>query len=435
VTDKFAATPPPSAARTEMSGYDILVLDAGNKQSLASVQSLGQAGLRVAVGESLAECGLSRPPLAFRSRYSARNLELPPMTGSGQEFGDAVVEFVRQHPTRVILPTGDSAIGILRSRREELAALGCTLALASNAALDIANDKDRTLALAASLGIAYPRTMRIDSLDGMPAMLAEFGFPFVIKPTSSWTEQSTDRLYPVDVVNEAEAFAIAEKILAAGAGVLAQQWACGLREGVSLFVVDGEILASCAHVAHRTNPALGGVSVMRESIPIQPDIYDSSVSLVKAIGLTGPCEVEFRRDAANQPLLMEVNARLAGTIENAVHSGVDFPQMIWRWATGAPVERCPGYQTGVRTRWLRGELRWLRDNRGRYGRPDTVSQARALWIFGSEFLKTHHYDGIDPHDLGPSALELWTMIRAARKPRDTQSSAKNLRSKGVKRVD
>ncbi len=60
--------------------------------------------------------------------------------------------------------------------------------------------------------------------------------------------------------------------------------------------------------------------------------------LVKAIGLDGLCEVEFRRDLSNHPYLMEINARLAGTIENAVRAGVDFPLLLWQWATGQPVD-------------------------------------------------------------------------------------------------
>jgi hypothetical protein len=57
--------------------YDVLVLDAATRQSLASVRSLGRAGLRVAAGERFAECDPRLPVLAFRSRYSARNVMLP----------------------------------------------------------------------------------------------------------------------------------------------------------------------------------------------------------------------------------------------------------------------------------------------------------------------------------------------------------------------
>ena len=74
---------------------------------------------------------------------------------------------------------------------------------------------------------------------------------------------------------------------------------------------------------------------MRESIPVSKELLNTAVSLATAIGMEGACEVEFRRDASGRPLLMEINARLAGTLENAIHSGVNFPLMIWQWGDRA----------------------------------------------------------------------------------------------------
>ena len=159
-------------------------------------------------------------------------------------------------------------------------------------------------------------------------------------------------------------------MLDAGTGALAQEVARGSREAVIMFIADGEIHASFAYSALRTSPALGGASVLRETMPIPADLHDLSVRLVTAIGMQGLCEVEFRRDLAGLPLLMEVNARLVGGIETARRAGVDFPLMIWQWATGNPVDRVQSYRSGLRTRWLRGDMRWLMNNRGRAGRPD-----------------------------------------------------------------
>lgn len=395
--------------------YDILILDAGAKQSLSAARSLGRAGVRVAMAECVSDCGPTGTALGFRSRYSLENVMLPDIADGADEFGAAVTEFVRQNPTRVILPTGDGSIGALTPWREKLAALGCVLALAPTPALEIANDKDRTLEIAGRLGIAAPKTIGVANADDLPAVIAELGFPFVIKPTSSWTDEATERLYPVDVIDEAEARSSTEKILAAGAGVLAQQFAPGLREGVTLFVVDGEVKASCGHAAYRTSPQLGGASAVRKSIQVPRDLYEASVSLVTAIGLEGPCEVEYRRDSRGRPLLMEVNARLAGTLENALHSGVDIPLLIWQWAADLPLKRVDGYKTGVRTRWLKGDVRWLLDNRVRAGRPDSVSAARAAWAFGKEFVTTVHYDSFDLRDLGPVRIELQTMAAALKR--------------------
>lgn len=414
-----------------LDSYDILIFDAAYKQSLVSARSLGRAGLRVAMAESYAEYDPALPVPAFRSRHSSRNVVLPSYAADPAAFGSAVVDFVREHPTRVVLPTGDGVIEAVAPYRARLAELGCTLALAPDCALEIANDKDRTLELARKLGIDQPKTMRIDSIGDLPAVLAEFAFPFVLKPNTSWSGQAERRLVPAEVVNEAEAADVTGEYLAAGASVLAQEWACGRREGVTLFSAGGEVMASCAHVAYRTSPALGGASVMRESIPIPADIYRPALELVAAIGLEGVCEVEFRRDAAGRPLLMEVNARLAGTIENAARSGVDFPLLIWQWAAGLPVDRIEGYRTGVRTRWLHGDLRWLRDNQGRVGRPDSVSRSRAVWTFASEFARTRHYDCFDPHDPRPFLADLRNTAAIVLKSRNPRTPSAGPGPKGV----
>ena len=344
-------------------GYDILVLDAASRQSLASVRSLGRAGLRVAMGESSAECRPPVPVLSFTSRYCARTVVLPNLITDVPGFGAAVVDFVRQHPTRVVLPTADGAIGAMMPWREELAQLGCVLALAPQSALEIANDKDRTLEVARRLGIAYPRTKRIDSVEGLPGLLAEFPFPFVLKPTSSWRRGSVDQLYPTEVINEEEATQLTEKFVTAGAGVLAQQWASGLREGVTMFVVNGEIRAACAHAAIRTSPPLGGASVMRQSIPI-------------------PRTSTPPRWRWSRPLAWRASARSStGGMRKAALGS-------WRLTPGSPGRsrtRCirrrlpaddlavgdraagqPG--GGVQDRrpdpWLHGDMRWLRDNYG-----------------------------------------------------------------------
>ena len=392
--------------------YDILILDAEHKQSLAAARSLGRAGLRVALGESLVQYR-ARPPLpAFCSRYCARTLVLPSYADDPAGYAAGVIEFVRANPTAVILPAGDATCVTLMPFRQQFADLGTVLALPPDPALEIALDKDRTLEIARELGIAYPSSVHIGGIEDVAVAIAEFGFPFVLKPTVSWTGK--DRALPVEVIDKPEATETAGRFLADGA-VLAQQWVPGRREGVTLFIADGEVAASCGHVEYRTTPLLGGVSVLRESAKTAPDIYDAAVRLATAIGIEGLCEVEFRRDAAGRPLLMEVNPRLPGTLNISILSGVDFPQLIWQLATGRPVTRVAAYRAGIRMRWLHGDLRWLRDNHSRAGRPDSVSRARGIWTFVSEFARTRHYDYVDLRDMRPAIAEARYSIAVIRK--------------------
>ncbi len=108
-------------------------------------------------------------------------------------------------------------------------------------------------------------------------MLAEFTFPFVLKPTVSWTGQSDRRLLPMEVIDRGRGSGGNRAHPGRGSSVLAQEFASGRREGVTLFIVGRQVKAACAHAAYRTHPPLGGASVMRESIPVLPDLYQPAV--------------------------------------------------------------------------------------------------------------------------------------------------------------
>jgi predicted ATP-grasp superfamily ATP-dependent carboligase len=410
----------PKTSSAGRGNYDILILDASHKHSLTSARSLGRAGLRVALGESVGQYPPSHEPPAFRSRFCDRALVLPDYIADPAGYVEAVIAFTRDHGIKVVLPVGDANITLLTPHRKRFAELGCMLAAASDAALEIANDKVRTLEIAAKLDIAYPQSLPVNGVEDLRAAEAEFGYPFVLKPTVSWTGQGPLRMVPTEVVSEAEALEATERFLSTGCAVLAQQFASGRREGVSLFIVDGEVKGHCGCIAHRTTPPLGGVSAMRESFAVPEDLLQTAVSLATAIGVEGPSEVEFRRDAKGRPLLMEINPRLAGTLENAIHSGVDFPQMIWQWGTGQPIEPVTSYRTGVRTRWLAGDLRWLWDGVFAAGRPDSVRPVRGALTFTAEFFRTRHYDFVDRRDLRPAMAEMWDTAGIIKKQWDNR---------------
>src|SRR5258707_7567050 len=143
------------------------------------------------------------------------------------------------------MPVGDANITLLAPHREKFTEIGAFLAVASDAALEVANDKNRTLEVAAKLDIAYPKSVAINGVEDLRAAEAQFGYPYVLKPTVSWTGAQAVRAVPVEVVNEAEATEATEGVLAAGGEVIAQQLSTGRNEGVSLFIACCDVLAHC----------------------------------------------------------------------------------------------------------------------------------------------------------------------------------------------
>jgi predicted ATP-grasp superfamily ATP-dependent carboligase len=164
------------------------------------------------------------------------------------------------------------------------------------------------------------------------------------------------------------------------------------------------VWAQFAQVAHRMIPVLGGVSVVRESIALPEDVGCAAHRLVDAIDLDGYSEVEFRRDAAGRPLLMEVNARLSGSVEMAVRAGIDFPRLLFAWAAGERLQATTGYRTGLRMRYFAGDVQWLVENVRSRGRPDSTPPLAALSAFMGEFLRPDRYDYVDRHDVKPALV-------------------------------
>ncbi|HMK96834.1 MAG TPA: hypothetical protein VK425_04755, partial [Acidimicrobiales bacterium] len=168
-------------------GSDALVLDAAMKQALATTRSLGRAGLGVALADCAPGGTLGTVP-AFRSRWSVSRGVLPDFNLDPDAYAAGVLELVKAQKTRAVVPLSDQSIASLRPWREKVEA-HAPLALAADAALDIASDKSKTLVLASQLGLSAPRTVQARTEQEVLDALDEVGFPAVLKPTVPWSRE------------------------------------------------------------------------------------------------------------------------------------------------------------------------------------------------------------------------------------------------------
>jgi len=372
-----------------VSGADVLVLDARLRQSLVAVRSLGRRGLRVAALET--RCNVP----AFASRWCRRAFAC--RAGLATDAYLACLERVlASAPARVLIPSHDGTIALLRRHRSRLEQ-HVRVALADERALALAINKDLTLEVAKGLGIRVPPGVVVHEVGAVPVALKAIGLPAVVKPTESWVwgKDGGFRVASRLVTTPAEARDAVAELTCFGGGTLFQQLLTGRREAISFIYAGGQVRARFAQWAKRTWPPLGGVSVLRQSIPFPQDIGDQAERLVREIDLEGYSEVEFRRDADGVPYLMEINPRLSGSVEIAVRSGVDFPNLLYQWASGEPVQEISAYAVGGWMRDLQGDLSTTIDALKERGRPGVSAPTDALRDFCVSFLKPTHYDYLD----------------------------------------
>jgi CelD/BcsL family acetyltransferase involved in cellulose biosynthesis/predicted ATP-grasp superfamily ATP-dependent carboligase len=383
--------------RTRKLPFDALVLDAALRQSLVTIRSLGRRGRSVAALETHGNVP------AFSSRWCERKFVC--RTGHATDVYLTYLEkLLESSGARVLISSHDGTIALLRRYRARLERK-VRIALANEPALSVAVNKERTMAVANRLGICVPASVIVSSVDDVSLALKEIGgLPVVVKPNESWIgdEKRGIRVNSQLVTTVDEARRAVAELTRFGASALFQRLLSGRREAVSLMYANGEIHARFAQWAKRTIPPLGGESVLRQSIPVPPDIGTQSERLIREIDLDGYSEVEFRRDSAGVPYLMEINPRLSASVEIAVRSGVDFPHLVYQWALGEPIDRIKNYRVGGWMRHLKGDIMTTIATLHQQGRPGITQPTQAVLGFSSSFFKPMAYDYLDWGDPLPA---------------------------------
>ena len=107
---------------------------------------------------------------------------------------------------------------------------------------------------------------------------------------------------------------------------------------------------------------------------------------------------------------MEINPRLWGSLQLAIDAGVDFPSIAVDLACGNQLPSNPVYRSGVRLRWLAGDLdamiAMLIRSRRRLNLPDShPGRLRTLREFLDFRTTDVHFEIERSDDPGPARLE------------------------------
>jgi predicted ATP-grasp superfamily ATP-dependent carboligase len=269
--------------------------------------------------------------------------------------------------------------------------------------------------LARRLGVPIPASLTVGSLPEALELSSELNFPLVIKPGRSRVR--VDGRWLSTSVRYANDLAELKQILAdlspAAYPVLLQERIQGPGVGLFLCCDHGRPVAAFSHQRLREKPPSGGVSVLRESIPVDERTRDYAQRLLGELRWHGVAMVEFKRVARDGiPKLMEINGRFWGSLQLAIDAGVDFPALLIQMLEGKTLPPVAGYRTGVRSRWFWGDVDALlmlllkRAERDRLP-PAQRGRLRAM----VEFLKWQgpdcHFEVLRLSDIKPWLLESW----------------------------
>lgn len=256
----------------------------------------------------------------------------------------------------MLIPISDVSSQLLLAKED---IVGVKMAGPSASAYARASDKAHLLDVAAACGIMTPQQHVIESKSFERADLEDIEYPVVVKPARSVSavDGKIER-HGVHFVDSApELRATIDKMSSSSFPLLVQQRTIGDGIGVFLLRSGRRTLLQFGHHRLREKPPAGGVSTYRESIEVPTDLRLRCESLLDELEYEGAAMIEFKRDAkSGEFVLMEINARLWGSLQLAIDAGVDFPTILVSLTMGLPIDLAPKAVVGVRSYWEIGEL-------------------------------------------------------------------------------
>lgn len=386
----------------------VLVTDAGLGSAVSVIRSLGRKGMRVVAADS------ERHSAGLRSRFADVAVHYPSARVDPDGMIERLLEIVRSERVDLVVPVTDDTILPLAAARDRFERV-TKVALPPAASWETARDKEATHELAERLGVPVPRTALVETVADARREAARLGWPVVLKPQASRVHARGDKRIEAFSVAYAGGFARLDARMRTFEGrcpVLLQEYFSGEAHGVELLLDRGRPLLAFQHRRLREVPITGGASSFRESVALDPLLYEYSLRLLAELEWTGLAMVEFKL-TPDGPRLMEINGRIWGSLPLAVKSGVDFPAGLAALYLGTPPPArdgsLPGYRLGVRSRHLELETVWIASvllRRRRYPFLAIPPRREALSVALRLLAPSDGYDILDRDDAAPGVAEV-----------------------------
>jgi predicted ATP-grasp superfamily ATP-dependent carboligase len=371
-----------------------------NENALALTRSLGRRGVPVYRFHP------NRSLIDLSSRYCT-HIPCSNLYDDPEALADELVEFARSRGVRpVLFPSSDGSAQFIADHEHKLKT---HFALTTPSAECISNtqNKRRLIETADAAGIPIPKTHFPTSPDELPGISEAIDYPVIVKPLYSpdWKRpeviKAIGRAKAIQVESTVALIELSRQLLALSSEFMVQEIVPGPTENLRTFLGcvdrDGRALTGCVRKKLRQFPPGFGYCTLTESVT-DPEVFELSIKLFRALGYTGIGCAEFKLDPRDgKPRLIEINTRAVRTSALAIAAGSDFPWIAYLDAiTPDGVPQDLDYQVPVRWIHLRDEL-WAASSKimkGELSPIDWVKGFRGKRLVVAEFARDDVVPGL-----------------------------------------
>lgn len=311
---------------------DVLVTYCWNRVGYNIVRSLAERGLKVWTADT------SNKNICSMSKFCMGSFVYPDPFANEEAFIACLKRKISELKPRVLLPTHDESVVIMRHRKEFPADLiipyeneQLLLNLANKA---WATDK------AAVVGVPVPTVY--NSADDVKQYPVVYKTVIGNSAKSVYFPKNREELLKLQDLHKDDETLLEEWIGGTDYSVDCVRWDCFWNSSVYHALV--------------TKTDGGGTTTQREIVNV-PELEKYAKILLDSIDFHGVCGMDFRYDPSNGRIaFIEVNARFTGGLATPVTAGFDIPWIIYKLATEGKYEEPCDARIGVKTKWILGDI-------------------------------------------------------------------------------
>jgi len=315
-----------------MKKCDVIVTYCWNRVGYNILRSLSAHGLKVWAADT------SEKNICSMSKYCSGSFVYPDPFTEEEAFISVLKQKVEELQPKMLLPTHDESVVIMRHRAEFSDEL--IIPYEDEKLLLLLANKAESTEVARKAGIPVPEVY--DSADDVKS------YPVVLKTVIGnsakgvFFPKSKDELLKLMEEHKEET-------------TLLQEWIGGTDYSVDVVRWDGFCQTSVYH-AIVTKTEGGGTTTQREIVSV-PQLEIEARKLMDAVDFHGVCGLDFRYDPQTGKMAyIETNARFAGGLATPITAGFDIPWVLYKLATEGRYDEPIHLRAGTRTKWILGDV-------------------------------------------------------------------------------
>ena len=347
---------------------DIILTYCWNRVGYTILRTLSEKGLKVWAADT------SKKNICSMSKFCTGSFTYPDPFTEEEAFICVLKEKVAELKPRVLMPTHDESVVIMRHREDFPKELVIPYE-SEEMLLNLAN-KAWATKMAKEAGCPIPKVYQsVEEVESYPVV-----FKTVIGNSAKgvYFPKSKDELLALMQESHGNVFSKDSEMLL-------QEWIGGTDYSVDCVRWDGFWKSSVYH-ALVTKTDGGGTTTQRE-IVAAPELEKYAKLLLDAVDFHGVCGLDFRYDPeTGKSAFIEVNARFTGGLATPVAAGFNIPWAVYKLATEGRYDEPCDARIGTKTKWILGDVITL------------VGRLVKLKFNGKELRQVARFRGFDAFD-------------------------------------